>query len=127
MALNFIWLGFFLVAFIVALAKTIFWQDYEVFPAMMTLLFEMAKIGTTLSLGYIGGMTLWLGIMRVGEKSGSVSILARLLSLLFVRSSAGFLSADLAPSSASGNDQSLVAARFFARESQALGAGHHQR
>lgn len=85
MALNFIWLGFFLIAFIVALAKTIFWQDYEVFPAMMTALFDMAKIGTTLSLGYIGGMTLWLGIMRVGEKSGSVSILARLLSPLFVR------------------------------------------
>jgi len=85
MALNFIWLGFFLIAFIVALAKTIFWQDYEVFPAMMTALFEMAKIGTTLSLGYIGGMALWLGIMRVGEKSGSVNILARLLSPLFVR------------------------------------------
>lgn len=85
MALNFIWLGFFVVAFIVALAKTIFWQDYQVFPAMMTALFDMAKIGTTLSLGYIGGMALWLGIMRVGEKSGSVSILARLLSPLFVR------------------------------------------
>ncbi len=85
MALNFIWLGFFVIAFIVALAKTIFWQDYTVFPAMMTALFDMAKIGTTLSLGYIGGMALWLGIMRVGEKSGSVRILARLLSPLFVR------------------------------------------
>jgi len=85
MALNFIWLGFFIVAFVVALAKTIFWQDFTVFPAMMTALFDMAKIGTTISLGYIGGMALWLGIMRVGEKSGSVSILARLLSPLFVR------------------------------------------
>jgi len=85
MALNFIWLGFFIVAFIVALAKTIFWQDLDVFPAMMTALFDMAKIGTTISLGYIGGMALWLGIMRVGEKSGAVSILARLLSPLFVR------------------------------------------
>ena len=85
MALNFIWLGFFLIAFVVALAKTIFWQDLEVFPAMMTALFDMAKVGTTLSLGYIGGMALWLGIMRVGEKSGAVAILARIINPLLSR------------------------------------------
>ena len=45
----------------------------------------MAKLGTTLSLGYIGGMALWLGIMRIGEKSGAVSILARLINPLFTR------------------------------------------
>ena len=85
MALNFIWLGFFIIAFLVALAKTIFWQDLEVFPAMMTALFDMAKVGTTLSLGYIGGMALWLGIMRVGEKSGAIAILARLINPLLSR------------------------------------------
>jgi len=85
MALNFIWLAFFLIAFVVALAKTLFWQDAEVFPLMMTALFDMAKLGTTLSLGYIGGMTLWLGIMRVGEKAGAVAALARLINPLFSR------------------------------------------
>ncbi len=85
MVLNYIWLGFFLIAFLVALAKTIHWNDYTVFPAMMEALFDMAKIGTTLSLGYIGGMALWLGIMRIGEKSGAVSLLARLINPLFSR------------------------------------------
>ncbi len=85
MALNFIWLGFFLIAFVVALAKTIFWQDYTVFPAMTQALFDMAKVGTNLALGYIGGMALWLGIMRIGEKAGAVAILARLVNPLFSR------------------------------------------
>ena len=85
MALNFIWLAFFVIAFVVALAKTLFWGDLTVFPAMMTALFDMAKVGTTLSLGYIGGMALWLGIMRIGEKSGAVGMLARLINPLFSR------------------------------------------
>lgn len=85
MALNFIWLAFFLIAFVVALAKTLFWQDYTVFPAMTAALFEMAKVGTNLALGYIGGMALWLGIMRIGEKAGAVAILARLVNPLFSR------------------------------------------
>ncbi|MGJ8726628.1 MAG: nucleoside recognition domain-containing protein [Roseibacillus sp.] len=85
MALNFIWLAFFVIAFVVALAKTLFWGDLTVFPAMMEALFDMAKIGTTLSLGYIGGMALWLGIMRIGEKSGAVNMLARLINPLFSR------------------------------------------
>lgn len=85
MALNFIWLAFFLIAFLVALAKTLFWQDYTVFPAMTQALFDMAKVGTNLALGYIGGMALWLGIMRIGEKAGAVAILARLVNPLFSR------------------------------------------
>ena len=86
MALNCIWLAFFLIAFVVALFKTFsHWHDYSVFPAMMEALFDMAKVGTTLSLGYIGGMALWLGIMRIGEKSGAVSILARIINPLFRR------------------------------------------
>ncbi|MEM9080256.1 MAG: nucleoside recognition domain-containing protein [Verrucomicrobiota bacterium] len=85
MALNFIWLAFFLIAFVVALCKTIFWGDLTVFPAMTESLFSMAKVGATLSLGYIGGMALWLGIMRIGEKGGAVDILARLINPLFSR------------------------------------------
>ncbi len=85
MALNFIWLGFFLIAFVVALAKTFIWQDYTVFPAMTESLFAMAKVGTNLALGYIGGMALWLGIMRIGEKAGAVAVLARLVNPLFSR------------------------------------------
>lgn len=85
MVLNYIWLGFFLIAFLVALAKTLFWQDAAIFPAMMEALFAMAKVGTELSLGYIGGMALWLGIMRIGEKAGAIAALARLINPFFSR------------------------------------------
>ena len=83
MVLNYIWLGFFFVAFLVAIAKTLFWQDLSVFPAMTQALFDMAEAGASISLGYIGGMALWIGIMRVGEKGGAVAILARLLNPIF--------------------------------------------
>lgn len=85
MVLNYIWLAFFVIAFVVGFYKTFALQDLTVFPAMMEALFDMAKVGTTLSLGYIGGMALWLGIMRIGEKSGAVSLLARLINPLFTR------------------------------------------
>lgn len=85
MALNYIWLSFFLISFVVALAKTFFWHDLSVFPAMTEALFEMAKTGATLSLGFIGGMALWLGIMRIGEKGGAVAILSRLVAPFFSR------------------------------------------
>ena len=63
MALNYIWVGFFLIAFIIGLLKLIFLQDYEVFPKMMEATFEMAKTGFTLSIGLTGVMTLWLGLI----------------------------------------------------------------
>lgn len=85
MVLNYIWLAFFLVAFVVALAKTFIWHDPAIFPAMMEALFSMAKVGTELSLSYIGGMALWLGIMRIGEKAGAITALAKVINPFFSR------------------------------------------
>ncbi len=68
MALNYIWIGFFLIAFLVALVKLIFFGDTQVFPAIMESTFSMAKTGFEISLGLTGALTLWMGIMRIGEK-----------------------------------------------------------
>ena len=83
MALNYIWIAFFLVAFVVALIKLIFLHDLEVFPAMLNSTFEMAKTGFEISIYLTGVMALWLGIMKIGERGGMVSILARLVGPFF--------------------------------------------
>jgi len=85
MALNYIWIGFFVIAFIVALIKLIFFGDTEVFPAMMRSTFDMAKTGFEISLGLTGALTLWMGIMRIGEKGGVVNIIAKGISPLFTK------------------------------------------
>ncbi len=85
MVLNYIWVGFFLIAFLTGLIKLLFWGDLAVFPAMTESLFTMAEVGATISLGYIGLMTLWLGIMKVGEEGGMVAFLAKLVSPFFSR------------------------------------------
>lgn len=83
--LNYIWIGFFLVAFAVALVKLIFFQDATVFPKMMEATFEMAKTGFTLSIGLTGVMTLWLGLMKIGERGGMITIISRLFGPFFAR------------------------------------------
>ena len=83
MVLNYIWIAFFLIAFVVALVKLIFFGDVSVFPAIMNSTFDNAKLGFELSLGLTGVMTLWLGIMKVGEKGGAISHLSRVISPLF--------------------------------------------
>ncbi len=83
--LNYIWIGFFLIAFVVALIKLVFFQDTTVFPKMMEATFEMAKSGFTLSIGLTGVMTLWLGLMKIGERGGMVAIIARLFGPFFAR------------------------------------------
>ena len=85
MVLNYIWVGFFLIAFVVALGKLIFLQDYEVFPALVNSTFDMAKTGFEISLYLTGVMSLWLGLMKIGEKGGMVSILSKLVGPFFVR------------------------------------------
>lgn len=85
MALNYIWIGFFLVAFLVALIKLIFFGDTQVFPAIMESTFAMAKTGFEISLGLTGALTLWMGIMRIGEKGGVVAIIAKAISPLFTK------------------------------------------
>lgn len=85
MVLNYIWIAFFLIAFIVALVKLIFFADFMVFPAIMQSTFDTSKQGFEISLGLTGVLSLWLGIMKVGEKGGVVNALARLLGPVFAR------------------------------------------
>lgn len=85
MVLNYIWIGFFIIAFVVALVKLLFYGDLEVFPAMMNSTFSSAETAFTISLGLTGVLSLWLGVMKIGEKGGVVNVLARLLSPLFCR------------------------------------------
>ncbi|MBR4311971.1 MAG: spore maturation protein [Bacteroidaceae bacterium] len=83
MVLNYIWIAFFLVAFAVALVRLIFFGDTEVFPAIMNSTFSSAKSAFEISLGLTGVLSLWLGIMRIGEKGGVVNIVARWLAPVF--------------------------------------------
>ena len=85
MVLNYIWIAFFLIAFVVALVQLVFMGNFEVFPAMMNSTFSSSKTAFEISLGLTGVLALWLGIMKIGEKSGLIDWLARLLSPVFVR------------------------------------------
>jgi len=85
MVLNYIWIAFFLLAFAIALVKLVFFGDAEVFPAMMNATFESSKTAFEISLGLTGVLSLWLGIMKIGEKGGVVNALSRLLSPVFVK------------------------------------------
>ncbi|PTN09222.1 spore maturation protein SpmA [Mangrovibacterium marinum] len=83
MALNYIWIFFFLIAFVVGLAKLIFMGDTEVFTAMMNSTMEMAKTGFEISLGLTGVLALWMGIMKVGEDGGVVRVFSKLIGPFF--------------------------------------------
>ena len=83
MVLNYIWIAFFLVAFAVALVRLLFMGDTEVFPAIMNSTFSSAKSAFEISLGLTGVLSLWLGIMRIGEKGGVVNVVARWLAPVF--------------------------------------------
>lgn len=85
MALNYIWIAFFVIAFIVALVKLIFFGDVEVFPAILQSTFDTAKLGFEISIGLTGALTLWMGIMKIGEKGGVVAIMSKAISPLFTR------------------------------------------
>ena len=85
MVLNYIWIFFFVAAFIVALFKLVFDGDTEVFGQMMKSTFDMSKTGFEISLGLTGVLTLWMGIMKVGEKGGAVGVMSRLIHPFFRR------------------------------------------
>ncbi|MCH5302853.1 MAG: spore maturation protein [Prevotella sp.] len=85
MVLNYIWVAFFVIAFCVAVVRLVVWGDLTVFPAMMDSTFASSKTAFEISLGLTGVLSLWLGIMKIGEKGGVVNVLARLLSPVFVR------------------------------------------
>ncbi len=83
--LNYIWIAFFIIAFVVALVKLVFLGDTTIFPAMMDSTFETSKSAFEISIGLTGMLALWLGVMKIGERAGLVNLLARVLSPVFVR------------------------------------------
>lgn len=85
MVLNYIWIAFFIIAFVVALVRLVFFGDFDVFPNMMDSTFSSSKTAFEISLGLTGVLSLWLGIMKIGERGGVVNVLARLLSPVFVK------------------------------------------
>ncbi|WP_276362628.1 spore maturation protein [Daejeonella sp. H1SJ63] len=85
MALNYIWIGFFVIAFVVALVKLIFFGDTAIFNNVVNGMFDSAKTGAEISMGLIGIMTFWLGIMKIGERAGMISLFARGMSPFFSR------------------------------------------
>lgn len=86
MALNYLWIAFFLIAFVVALIRLIFFGDTEIFKLIVDGTFESAKVGVMdIALPLVGIMTLWLGIMNIGEKAGAINFLSRIIGPFFSR------------------------------------------
>lgn len=85
MVLNYIWIAFFLTAFIVAVVRLIFLGDTKVFPAIINSTFDSSKTAFEISLGLTGVLSLWMGIMRIGEQGGVIGVFSRLLSPLFTK------------------------------------------
>ncbi|MDY6250277.1 MAG: nucleoside recognition domain-containing protein [Bacteroidaceae bacterium] len=83
MVLNYIWIAFFLIAFLIATIRLVFFGDVDVFPAIVNSTFDTSKTAFEISLGLTGVLSLWLGIMKIGEKGGIVNALARVLSPVF--------------------------------------------
>ncbi|OUR74254.1 hypothetical protein A9Q78_01230 [Methylophaga sp. 41_12_T18] len=83
--LNFIWISFFFIAFIVALIKLFVFGNTEIFGQLMTAMFSLSKTAFEISLGLAGILALWLGIMRIGERSGFIDLLTRGLAPLFAK------------------------------------------
>ena len=85
MVLNYIWIGFFVIAFVVGICKILFTGDYAIFTEMMNALFSASKTGFEISIGLTGVLSFWMGFMKIGEKGGVVASLARLGSPIFTR------------------------------------------
>lgn len=85
MTLNYIWLAFFLIALVVGLSKLIFLGDTTVFTTMVSATFDSAKTGFEISIGLTGVLTLWLGLMKVGEKGGAIGAMATVVRPFFRR------------------------------------------
>ncbi len=83
MVLNYIWVAFFIIAFVVGVIRLVFFGDTGIFPDMMNSTFEMAKTGFEISLGLTGVMTLWMGLMKIGESAGIVRLLSKAVGPLF--------------------------------------------
>lgn len=85
MVLNWIWIGFFVVAFLMAIGKTVFTGDLDVWSAIMNSSFDQAAFAFEISLGLTGVLTLWMGIMKIGERGGVIEFFGHLISPFFSR------------------------------------------
>ncbi len=83
MVLNYIWIAFFIIAFVIAVVKLVFFGDVEIFSSLINATFDNAKTGFELSLGLTGVMTLWLGLMKVAEKGGMVKLMSKAVGPFF--------------------------------------------
>lgn len=85
MALNYIWIAFFLVAFVVALVRLILFQDTTIFPELVNATFDNARTGFNISLGLTGILTLWMGFMKIAEDGGMIKLMSRAIGPFFSR------------------------------------------
>jgi spore maturation protein SpmA len=85
MVLNYIWTGFFLISFVVGVVQLVFFHNMDIFPKIMNGTFEYAKTGFEISLGLTGVLTLWMGLMKIGEEGGVVHIFSRAVGPFFHR------------------------------------------
>ena len=86
MALNYIWIAFFLIAFVIALIRLIFFGDTEIFMHLVSGMFDSSKSSVMdIALPLAGNMALWLGIMNIGEKAGAINFLSRIVGPFFSR------------------------------------------
>lgn len=85
MVLNYIWIAFFVIAFVVAVIRLVFFGDVTIFTEIMDSTYSSAKTGFEISLGLTGVLSLWLGIMKIGERGGMIQLFSRAASPLFSR------------------------------------------
>lgn len=85
MVLNYIWIVFFIAAFVIAFVRLVFMGSVDVFPAIINSTFDTARTAFEISLGLTGVLSLWLGVMKIGERGGIINALARLLGPVFAR------------------------------------------
>jgi len=85
MVLNYIWVGFFLSAFAIGIVRLVLFHDVEVFSNIIQATFDYAKTGFEISLGLTGVLTLWMGLMQIGEKGGVVRIFSKMVGPFFHR------------------------------------------
>src|SRR6218665_2584472 len=85
MILNYIWIAFFVIAFIVSLTRLILFGDFDTFNATVNSTFTSARTGFEISIGLTGVLTLWMGLMRIGEQGGVIQMFSRAINPLFSR------------------------------------------
>lgn len=119
MVLNYIWIAFFVIAFIVAIIRLIFFGEVDVFNATVNSTFSSAKTGFEVSIGLTGVLTLWMGLMKIGESGGVIQLFARAINPLFSR-----LFPDIPPNNPAGGSILMnISANILGLDNAATPAG----